>query len=61
MFTEEFGSLKWSNDENYVLYSAEKLVKKKEYYDPELDWNDAKNFFDSNVVSELRICRLVIS
>ncbi|OZC04951.1 peptidase, S9A/B/C family, catalytic domain protein [Onchocerca flexuosa] len=46
---EEFGGLKWSNGEGHLLYAAEKFVKKKEYYDTELDWTNEENFLDSNV------------
>ncbi|VDM19092.1 unnamed protein product [Wuchereria bancrofti] len=46
---DEFGGLKWSNGEGHLLYAAEKLVKKKEYYDAELDWTNEENFLDSNV------------
>lgn len=52
-FLEEFGGLKWSNGEGHLLYAAEKLLKKKEYYDTELDWTNEEKFLDSNVVSEL--------
>lgn len=51
-FAEEFGGLKWSNGEGHLLYAAEKFVKKKEYYDAELDWTNEEKFLDSNVVSE---------
>ncbi|CAG9534968.1 unnamed protein product [Cercopithifilaria johnstoni] len=46
---EEFGGLKWSNGEGHLLYAAEKFVKKKEYYDVELDWTNEEKFLDSNV------------
>ncbi|VDK71716.1 unnamed protein product [Litomosoides sigmodontis] len=46
---EEFGGLKWSNGEGHLLYAAEKFVKKKEYYDAELDWTNEEKFLDSNV------------
>ncbi|EJD75493.1 prolyl oligopeptidase, variant [Loa loa] len=46
---EEFGGLKWSNGEGHLLYAAEKFVKKKEYYDTELDWANEENFLNFNV------------
>ncbi|VDN01560.1 unnamed protein product [Thelazia callipaeda] len=45
---EEFGGLKWSNGEGHLLYTAEKFVQKKEYYDAELDWTSEEKFLESN-------------
>ncbi|KAM3719045.1 Acylamino-acid-releasing enzyme [Dirofilaria immitis] len=52
---EEFGGLKWSSGEGHLLYAAEKFVKKKEYYDAELDWTDEEKFLDSNVGDKYEI------
>ncbi|VDK33538.1 unnamed protein product, partial [Gongylonema pulchrum] len=45
----EFGGLKWSDGGGHLLYTAEKFVKRKEYYDAELDWSNEEKFLESNV------------
>uniref|UniRef100_A0A914DI89 Acylaminoacyl-peptidase n=1 Tax=Acrobeloides nanus TaxID=290746 RepID=A0A914DI89_9BILA len=41
---DEFFTFKWSNSEDKLLYLAEKLDERKEYFDPDIDWNNAKIF-----------------
>ena len=43
-FLDEFFTFKWSNSEDKILYLAEKLDERKEYFDPAIDWNNAKLF-----------------
>jgi hypothetical protein len=45
-FLDEFFTFKWSNSEDKLLYMAEKLEERKEYFDPDIDWNNAKLFED---------------
>lgn len=59
-FGEEFGGLKWSNGEGHLLYTAEKFVQRKEYYDAELDWTNEEKFLNSNVVSEFIISEFLV-
>uniref|UniRef100_A0A915PQ57 Acylamino-acid-releasing enzyme n=1 Tax=Setaria digitata TaxID=48799 RepID=A0A915PQ57_9BILA len=46
---QEFGGLKWSSGEGHLLYMAEKYIKKKEYFDTDLDWTNEEKFLESNV------------
>jgi hypothetical protein len=46
----EFGIFKWSNNENKLLYLAERLVKNAEYFDEELEWENPEKMTKSGVV-----------
>lgn len=52
--TGEFGGLKWSNGEGHILFTAEKYIKKTEYFDADLDWSNEEKIIESNVVSCFR-------
>lgn len=45
----EFGALKFSNDEESVLFVAEKLNKQQNFYDGDIEWNDPEKFYKANV------------
>jgi hypothetical protein len=48
-----FGLLRWSRSEKQLLYLAEKLQKKKTYYDPSLEWEDAEKLDKLKIVNIL--------
>ncbi|KHN87661.1 Acylamino-acid-releasing enzyme [Toxocara canis] len=51
----EFGGLKWSNGEGHVLFTAEKYIKKSEYFDADLDWSNEEKVIESNVGNKFRL------
>ncbi|KAH7730616.1 CRE-DPF-5 protein [Aphelenchoides avenae] len=44
-----FGCLKWSHKEDKLLYLAEKLDKKAEFFDADIEWNDDEKLAKANV------------
>uniref|UniRef100_A0A0M3IRW0 DUF295 domain-containing protein n=1 Tax=Ascaris lumbricoides TaxID=6252 RepID=A0A0M3IRW0_ASCLU len=53
--TGEFGGLKWSNGEGHILFTAEKYIKKTEYFDADLDWSNEEKIIESNVGEKFRL------
>uniref|UniRef100_A0A915BLE0 Acylamino-acid-releasing enzyme n=1 Tax=Parascaris univalens TaxID=6257 RepID=A0A915BLE0_PARUN len=51
----EFGGLKWSNGEGHILFTAEKYMKKTEYFDADLDWDNEEKIIESNVGEKFRL------
>ncbi|KAK0419404.1 hypothetical protein QR680_014126 [Steinernema hermaphroditum] len=45
----EFGGLKWSYGEEYILYTAERNRKTAEYFDADLEWDNAQKMVESGV------------
>jgi dipeptidyl aminopeptidase/acylaminoacyl peptidase len=46
----QFGALQFSDDESKLLYIAEKEWKPSEYFNSDLEWNDAEKMEKANLV-----------
>lgn len=44
-----FGTIKWSNAEDRLLYVAEKMFKPSTYFDADIEWDDEEKFKKANV------------
>ncbi|KAI1723574.1 prolyl oligopeptidase family domain-containing protein [Ditylenchus destructor] len=43
-----FGTIKWSNNEDRLLYVAERMFKPSAYFDADVEWNDEEKFKKAN-------------